>query len=142
MGVLTVRRIKLTLHSWELPSWPREHLRSATAGALRMAFGEIYPEAMVEILYNAGPDETVLDPSTARPTARGAKLELDIRGGTEHERHMAQHAVANTLEGAMRRTLQMFIEHDAVSRFRQMQAAYKQYSDVDEPAAPAGRILT
>jgi hypothetical protein len=142
MAGVHVHAIKLTLHSWELPSWPREHLRSATAGALRAALAYYYPEARAEIAFNAGPDETVLEQHTGRETAKGAKLELDIRGGTEHERHMNQHLAANTVEGIMRKTLQIFIEHDAVSRFRQMQAGYKTFSDVDEPAAPKGRILT
>jgi hypothetical protein len=135
--------IKLTLHSWELPSWPREHLRQSTAGALRVALLHFYPELRIcEIAFNAAPDETVLEQHTGKPSPKGAKLELDIRGGTEHERHMGQHLVANTVEGIMRRTLQIFIEQDAVNRFHQMRAGYKRYSDVDEPGAPKGKILT
>lgn len=107
-----------------------------------MALGHFYPEARVEIAYNAGPDEEIVEQHTGRESSKGAKLELDIRGGTEHERHMNQHLVANTVEGIMRKTLQIFIEHDAVNRFHQMKAGYKHYSREDEPAAPSGRILT
>jgi len=142
MAGMKLYAVKLTLHSWELPSWPLEHLRASTAGALRMAIGHFYPEARVEIAYNAGPDGRVLEQHTGRESSKGAKLELDIRGGTEHERHMNQHLIANTIEGIMRRTLQIFIEHDAVNRFHQMQAGYKTYSDVDEPKVPSGKILT
>ena len=137
----TVRGIKLTIHSWELPSWTKEHLRAATAGALRMAFSEYFPEARVEIAYNADGDEPVLDPLTGKRTAKGAKVEFDVRGGTEIERHMLQHVAANTLEGVMRRVLQMFIEHDAVNRFRQMHAEYKRRDEIDEPVA-RGKVLT
>ena len=108
-----------------------------------MALMHFYPECkIIEIAFNAGPDETVVEQHTGKDSPKGAKLELDIRGGTEHERHMNQHLVANTVEGIMRRTLQLFIEHDAVSRFHQMQAGYKRYSDVDEPGTPKGKILT
>lgn len=144
MSAPHVHAIKLTLHSWELPSWPLEHLRASTAGAMRMAFLDFYPDAKIEIAYNAAPSSDVLNPLTGTATVRGAQLDVDVRGGTEHERHMMQHRVANTLEGAMRRVLQMFIEHDAVSRYRQLKAAYKTYNDVDEPlrARVGGGILT
>lgn len=139
---LWVRRVRLTLHSWQLPSWPQEHLRRATAGALRYAIGTLYPDTMVEIAYNAGPKEPVLDPQTGRPSSKGAELEFDIRGGTYDERHRAQHVHATLLEGIMRQVLQMFIEHDARNRFQQAKAGYRRYNDTDEPEPHSSRILT
>jgi len=134
--------VKLTLHSWELPSWPREHLRASTAGALRIALNHYYPETKVEIAYDAAPDETVVDQYEGKESRKGAKLECDVRGGMgERERHMFQHQCANTIEGIMRRTLQIFIEHDAVNRYHKMKAAYQTYDD-REPGPAKGRILT
>lgn len=146
-----IHSIKATLHSWELPSWPVEALRSATAAALRYAWLQVLPEQFpwteghpvrIEIAYNAAPDETVIDPMTGRSSCRGMKLEMEIRGGTEHEKHVAQHWVANVLEGSMARTLQMFIEHDAIQRYRQMGSAYKTRRGVDEPGPATMPINT
>lgn len=146
-----IHSIKATLHSWELPSWPQEALRSATAAALRYAWLQVLPDQFpwteghpvrIEIAYNAGPDGEILDPLTGRSNSRGMKLETEIRGDTEHARHVAQHWVANVLEGSMRRVLQTFIEHDAIQRFRQMDAAYKTRKGVDEPGPATMPINT
>jgi hypothetical protein len=140
---LRLNSISLTLHSWELPSWKREHLRAATAAALRYALQSYNGrDVRVEIAYNAEATEgLVVNPVSGERSAKGAQLEIDLRGGTDDERHTFRHFLANEIEGIMRRTLQMFILHDAQNRYRQMKAGYKTYDEVDEPQSYNG-VLT
>ena len=142
MNGVYLHGLKLSVHSWELPSWPRPVLWSATSGALKLAIGSVYPDARVEIAFDAVAEGPVLNPMTGDLSYRGAKLECDIRGGSEHERHVYQHIVANVTEGLFRRTLQLFIERDALNRFRQHQRGYKTYDLNEEPNRLTMPILT
>jgi len=138
-----VRNIVLTLHDWRLPSIPTADLHAATREALKIALALFYPMAKVEVLYNAYPDEPVLstipesytayrdrwgtlhEEGQRRESRKGAKLELGIPGAKGEYLHRLQHVHANIIEGILRTTMQCFIEHDAATRFRQKEAAYK-----------------
>lgn len=141
-GQCTLRALRLSVHSWELPSWPASVLRPATSGALKLVIAAVYPECRVEVDFDSVPDSPVLNPYTGRPSWKGAKVEFDVTGGTFEERHLYQHIVANVLEGLMRRTLQLFIERDAINRFQQRESGYKHYEREDEPDILSFPILT
>lgn len=147
-GYPELRRLKVSLHCWELPSIPSNDLHPATAQMLTTMLHEIWPylETRIEVDFDNASQDTVysargisqlVNPDNLtwnmKAQPRGAKIECDIRGGSDRSRHVYQHIVANVVEAVMRRVMGRFILADAQNRLAQKERAYRTYNIVDEP---------